>query len=317
MSGTVDSAYFSRLQNDLSQPLYNNATQAQKAPGSTFKPITAVAGLEEGAISLEETIECTGIYEEVAQPIRCWISPGHHGELDIVGGLQNSCNFFFSEVAHRLSTDEHGVYNTGKGLEVLKRYASMFGLDHDSGVEISERDPEISDIDPERSAMGQGTHSYTNVQLSRYVAALANRGTVFELSLLDRETDSDGNLVRDFTPEASDHIYIQDSTWEAVSQGMRNVITNNRIFNDLQIEIAGKTGTAQESKARGNHAFFISYGPFASPEICVTVNIPYGYKSSNAAMLAKHAYQFYYGYTSLDEILNTGALEASNITIGD
>ncbi len=317
MSGTVDSAYFSRLQNDLSQPLYNNATQAQKAPGSTFKPITAVAGLEEGVVGLEEKITCTGIYEEVAQPIRCWISPGHHGELDVIGGLQNSCNCYFSEMAHRLSTDENGVYNTGKGLEVLKKYASMFGLNHDSGVEISERDPEISDIDPERSAMGQGTHSYTNVQLSRYVAALANRGTVFELSLLDREVDPDGNLVHDFTPEASDHINIQDSTWDAVAQGMRNVISNNRIFNDLQIEIAGKTGTAQESKARGNHAFFISYGPFASPEICVTVNIPYGYKSSNAAMLAKHAYQLYYGYTSLDKILDTGALEASDITIGD
>ncbi len=317
MSGTVDSAYFSRLQNDLSQPLYNNATQAQKAPGSTFKPITAVAGLEEGVIGLEEKINCTGIYEEVAQPIRCWISPGYHGELDIVGGLQNSCNCYFSEVAHRLSTDEHGVYNTGKGLEALKKYASMFGLDHDSGVEISERDPEISDIDPERSAMGQGTHSYTNVQLSRYVAALANRGTVFELSLLDRETDSDGNLVRDFTPEASDHINIQDSTWDAVALGMRNVITSSRIFNDLEIEIAGKTGTAEESKVRGNHAFFISYGPFASPEICVTVNIPYGYTSSNAAMLAKRAYRLYYGYTSLEDILNAGALGVSNVTIGD
>lgn len=317
MSGTVDSAYFSRLQNDLSQPLYNNATQAQKAPGSTFKPITAIAGLEEGVIRLDETIECKGIYEEVAQPIRCWISPGHHGALDVVGGLQNSCNFFFNEVAHRLSTDENGVYNTGKGLDVLHKYAAMFGLDHDSGVEISERDPEISDIDPERSAMGQGTHSYTNVQLSRYVAALANRGTVFELSLLDRETDAEGNTVRDFTPEASDHIHIQDSTWDAVSLGMRKVIESNRIFNDLPVEIAGKTGTAQESKSRGNHAFFISYGPFSSPEICVTVNIPYGYKSSNAAMLAKHVYRLYYGYISLDEILTTGALEASDVTIGD
>lgn len=317
MSGTVDSVYFSRLQNDSSQPLYNNATQAQKAPGSTFKPITAIAGLEEGVIRLDESITCTGVYDEIAQPIRCWISPGHHGALDVVGGLQNSCNFFFAEVAHRLSTDANGVYNTEKGLDVLKKYASMFGLNRNSGVEIPERDPEISGIDPERSAMGQGTHSYTNVQLSRYVAALANRGTVFNLSLLDKETKSDGELVEDFTPEASDHIHIQDSTWDAVSLGMRNVIKNTRIFNDLQIEIAGKTGTAQESKSRGNHAFFISYGPFSNPEICVTVNIPYGYKSSNAAMVAKYVYQFYYDYITLDEILNTGALEASRVTIGD
>lgn len=320
MSGTVDSAYFSKLQNDLSQPLYNNATQAQKAPGSTFKPITAVAGLEEGVISLNESINCTGIYEEIAQPIRCWISPGHHGPLDVVGGLKNSCNFFFSEVAHRLSTDENGVYNTEKGLETLKKYATMFGLDHDSGVEISERDPEISNIDPERSAMGQGTNNYTNVQLARYVAALANRGTVFELSLLDKEVDSDGNLIDDFTPAVSSHINIQDSTWEAVAQGMRAVIQESsasKIFKDLPIEVAGKTGTAQESRTRGNHAFFISYGPYSNPEICVTVNIPYGYSSSNAAEVAKNVYRLYYGYVTVDEIINTGALKTSNVTIGD
>ena len=320
MSGTVDAQYFARLRNDLSQPLYNNATQAQKAPGSTFKPITAIAGLEEGVISLGETINCTGEYDEVAQPIRCWISPGRHGPLDVVGGLQNSCNYFFNEVAHRLSMDENGVYNTEKGLDTLRRYASMFGLDHDSGVEIPERDPQISDIDPERSAMGQGTNSFTNVQLSRYVAALANRGTVFELSLLDKLTDSDGNLIEDYTPEISSQIEIQDSTWDAVAQGMRGVIANGsaaRIFRDLPIEIAGKTGTAQESNTRGNHAFFISYGPYTNPEISVTVNIPYGYSSSNAATLAKHVYELYYGYTTLDEILNAGAIGASNVTIGD
>ncbi len=240
--------------------------------------------------------------------------------LNVVGGLENSCNCFFSEVAHRLSTDANGVYNTEKGLDTLRKYATMFGLDHDSGVEISERDPEISNIDPERSAMGQGTNSYTNVQLSRYVAALANRGTVFELSLLDKETDPDGELIEEFMPEASAHIEIADSTWDAVAQGMRSVIQNSsasKIFRDLPIEIAGKTGTAQESKTRGNHAFFISYGPYAAPEICVTVNIPFGYSSSNAATVAKHVYQLYYGYTSVDDILNTGALETSNVTIGD
>ena len=313
----MDAAYFAKLRSDLSQPLYNNATQAQKAPGSTFKPITAIAGLEEGVISLGETINCTGIYKEVAQPIKCWISPGRHGPLDVIGGLTNSCNYFMNEVAHRLSMDENGVYNTEKGLETLRRYATMFGLDHTSGVEITERDPQISDIDPERTSMGQGTNSFTNVQLSRYVAALANRGTVFELSLLDKLTDSDGNLIEDYTPEISSQIQIQDSTLDAVAQGMRGVITNTAIFKDFPVEIAGKTGTAEESTTRGNHAWFISYGPYTNPEICVTVNIPYGYSSSNAASLARHVYELYYGYTTLDEVLNSGAIGASNVTIGD
>ena len=193
----------------------------------------------------------------------------------------------------------------------------MFGLDHTSGVEITERDPQISDIDPERTSMGQGTNSFTNVQLSRYVAALANRGTVFELSLLDKLTDSDGNLIEDYTPEISSQIQIQDSTWDAVAQGMRGVITNTAIFKDFPVEIAGKTGTAEETTTRGNHAWFISYGPYTNPEICVTVNIPYGYSSSNAASLARHVYELYYGYTTLDEVLNSGAIGASNVTIGD
>lgn len=94
LSGSADPAYMKQLQEDLSLPLYNNATQAKKAPGSTFKPITAIAGLEEKVIGLYETIDCTGEYKEVDPPIKCWIYPGHHGPLTVVGGIQNSCNYF-------------------------------------------------------------------------------------------------------------------------------------------------------------------------------------------------------------------------------
>lgn len=321
LSGTVDAAYYNQLQNDLSLPLYNNATQAKKAPGSTFKPITAIAGLEEGVIGLYDQINCTGLYNEVEPPIKCWIHPGQHGPLNVVGGIQNSCNYFFAEIAHRLAmNNEQVVYSTDMGISVLRKYAAMFGLDRPSGIEIPETSPEMTTEDPERSAMGQGTNSYANVQLSRYVAALANRGTVFDLSLLDRLTDSQGNVIKDYTPEVSGHIEIADSTWDAVQQGMRAVVSDGsakQIFKDLEVEIAGKTGTAQEVRTRANHAFFISYGPYTNPEICVTVNIPYGYTSSNAATVAKNIYRFYYGYTNLDYIMNTGALDVSNVRIGD
>lgn len=321
LSGTVDAVYYNQLRDDMSLPLYNNATQAKKAPGSTFKPITAIAGLEEGVIGLHDQINCTGKYEEVALPISCWIFPGHHGPLDVVGGIQNSCNYFFAEIAHRLSTDkETVVYSTDMGVETIRKYASMFGLDRPSGIEIPEVAPEMTTEDPERSAMGQGTNSYANVQLSRYVAALANRGTVFDLSLLDKMTDSEGNLLKDYEPKVTGHIDIADTTWDAVQQGMRAVVSDGsakKIFRDLEVDIAGKTGTAQETKTRANHAFFISYGPYANPDICVTVNIPYGYSSSNAATIAKNIYRFYYDYTDLDYIMNTGALSVSDVTIGD
>ncbi len=320
LSGTVDAAYFNQLQEDLSLPMYNNATQARKAPGSTFKPITAIAGIEEHVVELDETIDCTGVYDAVTPDIKCWIYWGKHGPLNLVGGIQNSCNCYFAEVAHRLSTDENGVYSTERGLETLRKYASMFGLDRPSGIEISELDPEMSTEDPERSAMGQGTNRYSNIQLSRYVAALANRGTVFDLSLLDKMTNSEGELIEDFTPKVTGHINIQESTWDAVQQGMYNVIyegSSRRIFRDLEVEIAGKTGTAQEVKTRGNHAFFISYGPYTNPDICVTTNIPYGYSSANAASLAKNVYRFYYGYTDLEYVMGHGALGVSGVTIGD
>lgn len=315
-----DGAYFSQLNSDMSLPLYNNATQTKKAPGSTFKPITAVAALEENAVSTAETINCTGEYEEVAPTIKCWIYPGHHGPLNMVGALENSCNFFFANLGHRLSTDAGGAYSPGMGLETLRKYASMFGLDHKSGVEIAELEPQISEEDPERSAMGQGSAAYTNVQLSRYVAAVANRGTVFELSLLDKTTDSEGNLIQDYTPEISSHIDVAATTWDTVQQGMRAVIANGtakKLFADLEVEIAGKTGTAQESNTKPNHAFFISYAPYDNPEICVTVNIPYGYSASNAATIAKNVYKYYYGYTDLESIVNAGAQDAASVNIRD
>lgn len=310
-----DVDYLAQLNADQSLPLRNNATQTLKAPGSTFKPITAIAGLEEGTIGIEDQINCTGIYEEVDTPIKCWKFPGFHGPLNIVGGIENSCNYFFSDLAHRLSTDTDGIYDPELGLQIIKKYATMFGLDQASGIEIYEAKPEITNTDPERSAMGQGTHNYANVQLARYVTALANRGTVFDLSLIDKETDSQGNLKRDYTPNIHAQLDIADSTWDAVQLGMRQVIANSstkRIFTNLDVNIAGKTGTAQESKKRGNHAFFISFAPYENPEIAVTVNIPNGYSSSNAARAAKHVYRYYYNYITLDDIMSSGALDASN-----
>ena len=115
LSGTVDADYYNQLREDLSLPLRNNATMVLKAPGFTFKPITAVAALEEGVIQMGETIECTGEYKEIDTPIKCWIYPGRHGKLDIIGGIGNSCNYVVAELAHRMSMDENGNYSTSLG----------------------------------------------------------------------------------------------------------------------------------------------------------------------------------------------------------
>ena len=316
----MDARYYTRLVQDESLPLYNNATQARKAPGSAFKPITALAALEENVFGLTDTINCTGIYDEITPPLRCWIYPGRHGLQNIESGIRNSCNFFFADLGHRLATNAQGEYDPGLGMERLSKYAIMFGLDQKSGVEIIENDPMISNQSPERSAIGQGTNSFANVQLSRYVTALANRGTVFNLSVLDRVTDWQGEAIRSYEPNVIKTMDVKAENWDVVQRGMRGVVESgsaSRIFKGLEVNIAGKTGTAQESKTRANHAFFISFGPYENPSLAVTVNIPYGYTSANAASVAKDVYRLCFGYTNVDEVLNAGAQRASDARIED
>ena len=219
LANTVDSEYYNSLLNDLSRPLYNNAPQQQTAPGSTFKPISAVAGLEEQVISTGSYITCTGLYKQTDKPIKCWIYSGSHGSLNVVGGLKNSCNYFFNEVAYKLSLN-NGKFDSKNGLGRLEKYARMFGLGDTSGLEIVETPPQISDQDPLRSAIGQGTHNYTISQMARYVTTLANKGTCYNLSLLDKVTTSNGTVVEDFTPTVYNRVEISDSTWEAVKTGM-------------------------------------------------------------------------------------------------
>ncbi len=315
-----DPDYLKKCNADLSLPLLNSATQTQLAPGSTFKPITSVAALEEGVITTDTVIDCTGKYEEVSPAIRCWIWPSAHGEENIVDGIMNSCNFFFADLGHRLSMDADGNYDQETGLTRIKKYASLFGLDEKSGVEIDEAEPRISDSDPERSAMGQGTHAYNNVQLSRYITAVANGGTLYKLSILDKVTDAEGNVIESIEPEAERELSFSQVTWNAVHTGLRKVITDGvakRVFAGQDITVAGKTGTAQEREDRGNHAVFVSYAPAENPEISVTVNISYGYSSGNAASLANQVYNYCFGKTTLDQILSQDASYVSAVNVSD
>ena len=111
----------------------------------------------------------------------------------MVGGIKNSCNYYFYEVGYRLSTGTDGLYNSDMGLERLKKYCELYGLSDTSGVEIPENTPNVSDMDSIRSAIGQGTHNYTTTQLARYVTAVANSGTVYNISILDRLTSANGD----------------------------------------------------------------------------------------------------------------------------
>ena len=162
---------------------------------------------------------------------------------------------------------------------------------------------EFSDEYPVPSAIGQGTNNYTTVGLARYLTAVANSGTVYQLSILDKLTDSQGNLVEDYTPAVRNTIEIDNSIWNAIHAGMRSVVEKKAYYRELPVNVAGKTGTAQEGRNRTNHALFLSYAPYENPEISVTVRIAYGYSSDYAAQTARDVYKYYYGLAEEDELL--------------
>lgn len=318
LANTVDSEYYNSLLNDLSRPLYNNATQQQTAPGSTFKPISAIAGLEEMVISTGTHITCTGIYDKIQPPIKCWIYSGSHGALNVVGGLENSCNTFFNDVAYKLSQN-NGKYDTTFGLERLAKYAKMFGLGEKSGLEIVETAPQVSDSDPLRSAIGQGTHNYTISQLSRYVTTLANQGTCYNLSLLDKVTTPEGKVVKDYTPSVYQQVELADSTWQAVKSGMTQAAADYNALKEIEekLTIVGKTGTAEQNKNRANHALFVGYAPYDAPEISVATRITFGYTSSNAVEIARDVFKYYFKLEDTEEIISGTAETPNGQNIGD
>ncbi len=300
MANGVDAEYYAQLRNDLSNPLYNYATQQKTAPGSTFKMVSATAGLMEGVITTDSTITCKGIFDKFEVNPRCWIYPSAHGALNVTGGIRNSCNVFFYEVGYRLGL-VNDTYKSDVGLEKLAKYADMYGLTETTGIEISESEPEVSDEDSVRSAIGQGTNSFTTVGLARYVTTVANSGTCYNLTLIDKTTDSNGNLLQDYSATVRNTIEMDQSYWNAIHLGMREVVEDKSYYDDLAVNVAGKTGTAQESSSRANHALFVCYAPYESPEIAIATRIAYGYTSSYAAQITKDAIEYYYGLSEETE----------------
>lgn len=304
LANSIDAKYFAQLQSDLTRPMWNSATQQRTVPGSTYKMVSATAALEEGIVTTTSNILCRGIFDRfTTDRYKCWIYPGAHGNLNVVGGIANSCNCFFYEVGYQLGVTGD-TYNSDVGVDKLYKYADMFGLSDKSGVEIDEASPVVSNDYSVLSAIGQGKNSFTTVGLARYVTTIANGGTCYDLSLIDKAVDSNSNLLKDFTPNVRNRMELSPSTWNSIWQGMRQVVLKRSDFSNLGVSVAGKTGTAEESRKRANHALFVSYAPFESPEITVTTRIANGYTSNYAANLTRDIYQYYFGLQEEDELLS-------------
>lgn len=310
-----DSAYWTQINVDKTYPMLNKATQRRTAPGSSFKMITAAATLEEGILNSNGTITCTGTFTRLNSNNHCWVYPGSHGNQNVVSAIKNSCNCYFYEIGYRLSLDG-GNYNENQGIEALSKYADLFGLSDTSGVEVSEYMPKVSDEYPVVSAIGQGSANYTTSQLARYVTTVANSGTCYDLTLIDKICLSDGTLLKKNSANVRNVLDFAPSTWKSIHNGMKQVVESKYYYRSLDVSVAGKTGTAQESKTRPNHALFVCYAPFDAPKIGVATRIEYGYSSDYAAETTRDVLKYYFELADEDSII-TGRADSLDAVGGN
>ena len=323
---TIIEDYADLLEADY-DPLFNRALMGAYAPGSTFKPCTAIAGLTENIINTETQIECTGIftkYESQGYAPACWIYTQMDGQLthgydNVTEALKDSCNIFFYTVADDL------------GIRKLMEYAEDFGLGESTGIELTETTGNMSnpdnhlnydvdgwvDGDTVQAGIGQSDSMFTPLQIAEYCAAIANGGTRHSAALLKsvRSYDYSRQLYQNKT-EVLSTVDSADYNWAAVQRGMylmANDITSssntvyytlgNYSYNGVSLPVAAKTGTSQLGEGKTNNAIFMCYAPFDDPEIAVAIVVERG--------LSRMARNVLDAYFSLGSISNTAERENS------
>lgn len=272
---------FNLYKDDPRKPYTNRAIQETYAPGSTFKPLMAVAALETGTIDKDFTQYCTRNYTYFdTQTFRCL---GYHGRVNVVKAIEVSCNFFFYEVGRLL------------GGEKIEEWAKKFGLGQLTGIELrdeaagnvagptgrkilQERNTSLHDwlsADSVQAAIGQSDNAYTPLQLANYMASIVNGGTVYRPTLLKSVKSYDyTQTLYEHQPEAVNKVDISDETLELVREGMKRVInegTAARAFYDCAVQVGGKSGTAQVGRDELANGLFIAFAPFDDPEIAICV----------------------------------------------
>ena len=294
LSGTVDAKYFNSLINDKAAPMINRATQSFTAPGSTYKPCTTIAGMDTGTISSGTTFYCSGSFDKVTPAPKCFRLSGHGGEVAATA-IRDSCNVYFYNVGYNLACRKDGTYNSTYGTSTLQKYSDLLGLSTKAGVEIEENSPQASNTNSIASAIGQGNHKYSTLNLARYVTTIASSGKCYNLTLIDKITDSDGNLIRKNEAEVDHQVELSSNIWDTVHEGMTLAGNSYTGISKLGMKIAAKSGTAQENTKEPDHSLLVTYSPYDNPEICVSVCIQHGYSSGTSIDLTADIYKIYYG----------------------
>lgn len=320
--------YYTQLSNDfVTTPMVNRPLKEKKAPGSTFKMITAIAGLETGVITPSSLIRDLGSFTKASKPYaKCWIyggGGGTHGSINVTSALEQSCNYFFYETAYRMGNAPNGT--SLESITTLNDYMVAFGLNDYSGVEIGEYPPSMAsaknkedgikwrnpdattsqtrwvDGDSIRAAIGQSVNNYAPIHINKYIATLANGGTRYKMHLLSKIENSHGTINRSIDEIVENDIMIAPENLNAVYNGMLMVTQGTRgtlrtVFKDFPIDVAAKSGTAQEKLDRDSHAWFVGFAPYDDPQIAITVMIPFGETTgSPSAVIAKNIIAEYMG----------------------
>ena len=314
---------WNQYNNDSAKPLMNKAVQNSYAPGSIFKMVTAIAGLESGAITRTEKINDTGVYSKYGRTWPCWYYSDYHvghGYLNVSQAIERSCNYFFYETGDRM------------GIETLAKYARYFGLGVKTGVELPSETsggmatPEYKkQVRPDESwysgdtinaSIGQGLDNFSPLQMAKYVSMLANGGNNIDVSIVksiikpdgtEASTEEINNFVNKklgLEENTSEDLTIHQENLDAILSGMRSVTSDTTgtayvRFQDFGISVGGKTGSAEAGKDENQkdivHAWFAGFAPFEDPEIAVVVMVENGGHGNYTAEVVRDIMGEYFG----------------------
>ena len=319
--GISTAEWKSYAENDA-YPLFIITIQSAYEPGSIFKMVTAIAGLVSGNITLTDKINDTGVYEKYGAAWKCWYYTDYHrghAYLDVIGAIEKSCNYFFYETADRM------------GIDVLDKYAKYFGLGTKTGIELPSESSGIlaskeyaesinaswNPGDTINAAIGQGYNKFTPLQMTKYISMIANGGNNIDVSIIKTIQNPDGTEVSKeeinkfvneklglTDDEQNENISLNSDYIKAVKEGMKSVTsgesgTASVRFKDFNIEVGGKTGSAEAGKdENGNdivNAWFAAFAPYDDPEIAVVVMVENGGHGNYTAEAVRNIMAEYFG----------------------
>lgn len=317
--GGISNEAWNNYINNPAKPLVDKAVQNSYSPGSTFKMITAIAGLESGAIKLNEKINDTGVYKKYGISMNCWYYTDYHsghGWVNVSQAIEKSCNYFFYETGDRM------------GIDKLAEFAKYFGLGTKTGIELQgetagvlasrESKEKLHADDPNwnpgntlNAAIGQGDNEFSPLQMARYISMLANGGHKVDVSIVKTIRNADGSEVSreeinqfvnkklGLEEDSSGDMNINQDYLNAVLEGMKSVTSDSGgtayvRFKDFNISVGGKTGSA-EAPNNQVHAWFVGFAPFENPEIAIVVMVENGGHGNYTAEVVREIMAEYFG----------------------